>query len=87
VKVTKTEKELRMDSEYYQIDVTFDVATTAHNLERGNLYIQSEFSSFKKGVKPIKIARSGFIEPRLDSSFFLKEWLALLPFASYFTSC
>ena len=39
-----------MDSEYYQIEIVFEVAMTKHNYERGNLYTQSEFKSYKQGV-------------------------------------
>ena len=39
-----------MDSEYYQIDIEFEIAVTMHNYERGNLYVQSEFASYKQGV-------------------------------------
>ena len=45
--------EIRMDNEYYQIEVIFEVAMSMHNYERGNLYLQSDFSSYKHSVKPL----------------------------------
>ena len=37
-----------MDDEVYQIEVTFEVAMTKQNYERGNIYLQSDFTSYKK---------------------------------------
>ena len=36
-----------MDNEFYKIEVVFDVAMTIQNYERGNLYLQTEFNSYK----------------------------------------
>ena len=76
-----------MDSEFYQIDVIFDVAMTQHNYERGNLYIQSEFKSYRKGMKPLVVARTGFMDPKGSFTLLFKEMISLLPFSNYFTSC
>ena len=38
---------IRMDGEFYEVDVVFDVAMSMQNYERGNLYLQSEFHSYK----------------------------------------
>jgi len=54
---------IRMDSEYYQLEVVFEVAMTMHNFERGNLYLQSDFNSYKQGMKSLSLARSGFLNP------------------------
>ena len=66
---------IRMDEEYYAIDVIFEVAVTKHNFERGNLFIQSEFSSFRKGVKPIVVARTGFMDPKGSFTLLFKEMI------------
>ena len=76
-----------MDSEFYQIDVVFDVAMTQHNFESGNLYLQSEFISYRKGTKSIVLARTGFLDPKGSITLLVKELVALLPFSNYFTSC
>lgn len=76
-----------MDDEYYQIEVEFEVATTMHNYERGNLYIQSELKSYKQGVPSLTLARSGFLEPRGSLLVSLKELIQMIPLASYFCSC
>jgi hypothetical protein len=76
-----------MDDEFYQIEVSFDVAMTAHNYERGNLYLQSEFLSFRKGVKPLVLARSGYLDPKGSFTLLRNEMLAMLPLSRYFSSC
>ena len=30
---------IRMDDEYYAIEIVFEVAMTEHNFERGNIYV------------------------------------------------
>mmetsp|Transcript_43559 Transcript_43559/g.57672 ORF Transcript_43559/g.57672 Transcript_43559/m.57672 type:complete len:169 (+) Transcript_43559:1142-1648(+) len=76
-----------MDEEYYQIEVEFEVAMTMHNYERGNLYMQSQFNSYKQGAKPLTLARSGFLDPKGSLTLSLKELVSMIPFASYFFSC
>ena len=76
-----------MDSEYYQIDIEFEIAVTMHNYERGNLYVQSEFASYKQGVQPLTLARSGFLDPKGSIQLTMKEVLGMIPFADYFFSC
>jgi len=76
-----------MDNEYYQVEVVFEVAMTVHNYERGNLYVQSEFHSYKQSVKPLTLARSGFLDPKGSLTLQLKELVRMVPFSSYFFSC
>ena len=33
--------QIRMDQEYYAIEIVFEVAITSHNFERGNVFVQS----------------------------------------------
>ena len=76
-----------MDSEYYQIEVEFEVAMTLHNFERGNLYLQSKFKSYKKGSKPLTLARSGFLDSKSSLTIQLKEVLGMLPMSGYVFNC
>ena len=76
-----------MDNEYYQIEVIFEVAMTLHNYERGNLYVQSEFHSYKQGVKSLTLARSGFLDPKGSLTLTVKELVRMVPFSGYFFSC
>ena len=80
-------KAIRMDNEYYQIEVEFDVSMSQHNYERGNLYVQSKFNSYKQGVKPFTLARSGFLDPKSSLTIKVKEAISMIPFLSYFLSC
>ena len=47
--MTEENDQVRMDNEFYSIEVVFEVAMTLHNYERGNLYMQAEFHSYKHG--------------------------------------
>ena len=76
-----------MDGEYYKIEAIFEVAMTMHNYERGNLYMQSEFRSYKNGIKPLTLARSGFLDPKGALSLNMREIIGMIPFSSYFLSC
>lgn len=76
-----------MDGEYYQIDVVFDVAMSMHNYERGNLYLQSEFKSYKQGIKPLTLSRSGFLDPKSTFWLNLKELISMIPFVDFFFPC
>lgn len=31
--------EIKMDNEFYELEIVFDIAETAHNYQRGNIYI------------------------------------------------
>ena len=76
-----------MDNEYYQIEAVFDIAMTMHNYERGNLYMQSEFQSYKHSVKSLTLARSGFLDPKGSISLNIREVISMIPFANYFFPC
>ena len=85
--VDEMSQSVRMDSEYYSIEVVFEVAMTRHNYERGNLYLQSEFHSYKQGVQNLTLSRSGFLDPKGSLTLTLKELAAMVPFLGYFYSC
>ena len=68
-----------MDQETYQIELIFEVAQTSHNFARGNLFVQSEFKSFKKGKPSLTLARSGFLNPKGALTLTLKEMACMLP--------
>ena len=76
-----------MDNEYYKIEVVFDVAMTVQNYERGNLYLQAEFNSYKQGVKPLTLARSGYLTPKGSLWMNIQDLLSLVPFSGYFFTC
>ena len=76
-----------MDTEYYSIEVEFEVAVTMHNFERGNLYMESKLKSYKQGVRSLSVARSGFLDPKGSLTLSFKELISMIPFASYFIPC
>lgn len=76
-----------MDGEYYQIEVVFEVAMSPQNFERGNLYLQSEFHSYKQGVKSLTIARSGYLTQKGSLWMNITDLLSLVPFSEYFFAC
>jgi hypothetical protein len=57
-------QKIRMDKHHYEIEVVFEVAATVHNYERGNLYLQAQFNSFKQSHERLIVARSGYLNPR-----------------------
>ena len=62
-----------MDDEVYQIEVTFEVAMTKQNYERGNIYLQSDFTSYKKkSGGNLILARTGFLAPEGSIRSFMK---------------
>lgn len=75
-----------MDNEYYQIEAVFEVAMTEHNYERGNLYMQTEFHSYKQSMPKLTVARSGFLEPKGSFMLTLRDLIRMVPFSSYFFS-
>ena len=60
---------------------------TLHNYERGNLYMQAEFHSYKHSVKPLTLARSGYLSPKGSLSLTIRDLLSLVPYSDYFYSC
>lgn len=60
---------------------------TEHNYKRGNLYLQSEFLSYRQGMDPLTLPRQGFLNPK--SSFFLsmRDIWRIVPFYDYFFTC
>jgi hypothetical protein len=76
-------KDIRMDREYYQIEVLFQVADTEHNYEGGNLYLQSVFNSTKKSNPSLTLARYGYLDPKGSLTMYVKEFLNLIPMSQY----
>lgn len=74
---------IRMDNHHYEIEVIFEVAATAHNYERGNLYLQSQFNSFKSNRERLIVARSGFLNPRGSVKLFITDLVQTLPLIGY----
>lgn len=49
--------------------------------------MQSEFHSYKQGMKPLTLARSGFLDPKGSITLNLKELIGMIPFSDYFFTC
>ena len=79
--------QIRMDQEYYAIEIVFEVAITSHNFERGNVFVQSQFNSYKKGLKPLVVSRAGYLNPRSNFKLMLRDLVSLVPFASKWMGC
>lgn len=56
--------EIKMENEFYQIEVIIEAAETEHNFDKGNIYLQSQFNSFKRNQANLTVARQGFLEPK-----------------------
>ena len=77
------ELQIRMEDEYYSIEVVFEVSDTEHNYEKGNLYIQCQFNSFKKNQPTLTVARQGFLDPKGSMTRYLREFLSMIPLSGY----
>ena len=73
--------QIRMDQEYYSIEVVFEIAITSHNFERGNVFVQSQFNSYKKGLKPLVVSRAGYLNPKSSFKLMLRDLASMVPFA------
>ena len=60
---------------------------TMHNYERGNIFVQSQFNSYKKGLNPITVSRTGYLDPKSSFKLILKDLISLVPFASTWIGC
>ena len=78
---------IRMDQEYYQLEVVFEVAASSHNFERGNIFVQSKFESYKKGMKPLIVSRTGYLDPQSSLKLMIRDCASFIPFASRFLGC
>lgn len=78
---------IRMDDEYYAIDIVFEVAMTMYNFERGNIFIQSQFNSFKKGLKPLIVSRTGYLNPTSSFRLMVRDMVSMVPFCSEWLGC
>ena len=73
---------IRMDDEYYAIEIVFEVAMTMHNFERGNIYVQSQFNSYRKGLKPLVVSRTGFMNPQSSFKLMVRDVVSMIPYAA-----
>ena len=73
---------IRLDDEFYSIELVFEVASTAHNYERGNIFVQSQFNSYRKGMQPLVIARTGYLDPKSGFRLLLNDLYSMMPFTS-----
>ena len=76
-----------MDQEYYQLEVVFEVAASSHNFERGNIFIQSKFESYKKGMKPLVVTRTGYLAPQSSFKLLVRDITSMIPFATTLFGC
>ena len=73
-----------MENEFYAISVEIEVAETKHNYDKGNIYLQSQFNSFKRNQQSITLARSGYLDPKSSFVLLVKDLISFVPFSSYF---
>lgn len=78
---------IRMDDEYYAIEIVFEVAMTQHNFERGNIFVQSQFNSYRKGLKPLIVSRTGFLNPQSSLKLMVRDIVSLIPYAAEWLGC
>ena len=78
---------IRMDQEYYQLEVVFEVAATSHNFERGNIFVQSKFESYKKGMKPLVVSRTGYLDPQSSFKLMVRDITSMIPFCTTLFGC
>ena len=75
-----------MNSETYDIKVVFEVAASSHNFNRGNLYLQAQFNSYKQTEESRLIAASGYLQPLGSVAIFVSDIIGVLPFGNYLLS-
>lgn len=83
VDLSQTGAEIKMENEFYSIQVVLEVSESVHNFERGNIYLQTQFNSFKRTQQSITVARSGYLEPKGSFYLIYKDVLSIVPFSGY----
>ena len=58
-----------------------------HNYERGNIFVQSQFNSYRKGMNPIVVSRTGYLDPKSSFQLMFKDLVSMLPFPSTWLGC
>ena len=76
-----------MDDEYYAIEIVFEVASTKHNFERGNIYVQSQFNSYRKSQKPLIVSRTGYLNPQSSFKLMVRDIVSMVPYAAEWLGC
>lgn len=79
--------EIRMDSEYYNIDVIFNVVENSHNLDNLNFYLTTKLGSYNPTQIPITFHRMGTMEYKGTLKMIAKEIMSFIPFCSYIGLC
>lgn len=76
-----------MDDEYFTIEVVFTAQETQNNMEKGAIYLESKFTSYKQQQSPVSFHRMGSMQMR--NSFFvsLKELIRSLPVIGWLCNC
>lgn len=79
--------EIQMDSEYYNIEVIFDVVENHHNIDNGNFYLTTKLVSYNPTQMPLTFHRMGTMEYKGTLRLMAKEILNFIPFCSYMGLC
>jgi Putative adipose-regulatory protein (Seipin) len=81
------EIELTMDDEYFTIEVEFTAQETQANMEKGSIYLQSKFTSYKQSQQPLVFHRMGLMQMKSSFFVYLKEFIRSLPLIGYLCNC
>jgi len=87
MRLGKSDYQIQMDPEYYNIDVELTVVETQNNMNNGNIYVDSIFHSYNPAQKPINYHGMATLEYKGSLTIFLKDVIKFIPFCSWFFHC
>lgn len=76
-----------MEDEYYNIEVEFTSQETQSNMEKGQIYLQSKFSSYRQHHQPLIFHRMGQMQVKASLYVYIKEFIRSLPLIGYLCNC
>ena len=76
-----------MSDEFFNIEIEFTAHETQSNMEKGSIYLDSKFTSYKSHQQPIVIHRMGHMQTKSSLALFIKEVFRYIPFINYICNC
>eukprot|EP00347_Sterkiella_histriomuscorum_P012816 403367118 len=81
------DENINLDEELFNIDVEFTVQESDYNLQKGNIYVNAEMTSYRKNQHPLIFHRISHIEYKSNFIVWIKDVLRRIPLLNLICSC
>lgn len=78
---------LLLNDELFNLDVEFVVQESEYNLQRGNIYLNAEITSYRKNQHPLHYHRISSLEYKSSFVVWIKDLVRNIPLINLFCPC